>query len=63
MNLYAYSQSKKGVNLYLTSQKKFIGTPIKFKYVEIAQYDIPKMCTYDEAVKIIKNIGDGWRLP
>ncbi len=62
-NLNSYSQSKKDVNLYLSSKQNFIGSPIKFNYVEVAQYDIPKECTYDEALKIAKNIGNGWRLP
>jgi hypothetical protein len=63
LNLTSFSQSKKAVNLYLSSKVNFIGSPIKFNYVEIAQYDIPKECTYDEAVNIAKNIGNGWRLP
>ena len=62
--LSSYTQNKtKDVNLYLIKKKDFIGTPIKFNYVEVAQYDIPKECTYDEALKIAKNIGNGWRLP
>ncbi len=45
------------------SQKSFIGKPIRFTYVEVAQFDIPKQCTYDEALRISKKLGDGWRLP
>ena len=57
------SQSKKEVNLHLISKKNFIGSPIRFQYVEVAQYDIPKKCTYDEALRLVKTIGNNWRLP
>jgi hypothetical protein len=45
------------------SQSSFIGKPIRFTYVEVAQFDIPKKCTYDDAFKITKKLGNGWRLP
>ena len=49
--------------MYLIKKKDFIGTPIKFNYVEVAQFDVPQKCTFDEANKIVKKIGNGWRLP
>lgn len=45
------------------TQKEFIGKPIKFTYVEVAQNDVPKKLTYDAAILFIKKVGDGWRLP
>jgi hypothetical protein len=45
------------------SQNIFIGKPIRFTYVEVAQFDFPKQCTYDEALRISKKLGNGWRLP
>ncbi len=45
------------------TQSSFIGKPIRFTYVEVAQFDIPKQCTYDEALRITKKLGNGWRLP
>jgi hypothetical protein len=45
------------------SQNSFIGKPIRFAYVEVAQFDIPKHCSYDEAIRISKKLGNGWRLP
>lgn len=62
--LTLFSQNKrKDINLYLIKKKDFIGSPIKFNYVEIAQFDVPKKCTIDEANLIVKKIGNGWRLP
>ena len=51
------------IPLYGLSQKDFIGKPIRFNYVEVAQNDYPKELTYDEAIKITKSVGNGWRLP
>lgn len=51
------------IPLFGLSQKDFIGKPIRFTYVEVAQNDYPKELTYDEAIKITKSVGNGWRLP
>jgi hypothetical protein len=59
----SFTQTNKEVKFQINKKNDFIGIPIKFKYIEVAQYDIPKICTYDEALKIAKNIGNGWRLP
>ena len=51
------------IPLFVLSQKDFIGKPIRFTYVEVAQNDYTKELTYDEAIKIIKSVGNEWRLP
>ena len=51
------------IPLFGLSQKDFIGKPIRFTYVEVAQNDYPKELTYNEAIKITKSVGNGWRLP
>ena len=51
------------ITLFGLSQKDFIGKPIRFTYVEVAQNDYPKELTYNEAIKITKSVGNGWRLP
>ncbi len=63
ISISAVSQSKKEVNLHLISKKNFIGRPIRFQYVEVAQFDVPKKCTINEANLIVKKTGNGWRLP
>lgn len=51
------------IPLFVLSQKDFIGKPIRFAFVEVAQNDYPKELTYDEAIEITKSVGNGWRLP
>lgn len=40
-----------------------IGNSIKYKNLEIAQFNFPKEMTWDDANKACTQLGDGWRLP
>jgi hypothetical protein len=51
------------IPIVVYNQTNFIGKPIRFTYVEVAQNDAPKKLTYDAALLFIKEIGKGWRLP
>ena len=51
------------IPIVVYNQTNFIGKPIRFTYVEVAQNDVPKKLTYDAALLFIKEIGKGWRLP
>jgi len=43
--------------------KKIIGTPINMGSYEVAQNDFREYADWDQAEKLCKSLGEGWRLP
>jgi hypothetical protein len=40
-----------------------IGEPIKINDLMIAEYDFPEKMDWEDAMKVCKDLGEGWRLP
>jgi hypothetical protein len=40
-----------------------IGQPIRIENLEVAQFDYPDMLLPNNAIKICRDIGEGWHLP
>ena len=46
-----------------TDYKNIIGKPIKFRNIEVTQYDFPEQMKWENAKKACAALGEGWRLP